>query len=936
MLEKFRDVLVGVSLLPVLVVVPAVADIIPSVQFVGEGETLMLSDLIANSFNTGVIYNAGTVIINGTSQFTNNTGITSGGVITNTATGTFTIGNVGFVGNSGATGAALYNMGVANFNGTALFGDNTATEAGGVFNSGTMTFNQSATFSDNKSQENGTAIQNESTGVMNFRGGLVLSGNDFIAADDATTSTVYNLGTMTVVGGNVLVSGNTAHSGAGINNSGVNSRLLLGARFDDDGNVIKSQITNITFQNNTATDGTAGALYAGGDTELYATNILFDNNDSNGVGMGGAIALGGGTLKIIGNNNTFTNNDANGLSDEPDIQYEFGGGAIQNMGNITPSNITIGDSASINTFATNTSAGYGGAIHARAVGESEVASTVVNGTTTFSANHAALNGGAISNYVDAGQSTFTFNGNTRFIGNTADGLGGALYNIGANNGVMTFNGNVVFSGNSDNTGANDIYNDGTIAFNGNVTLDGGITGSGTLSLANGKSLNIGGASITQNSIVMNGGFIVATLVDVDDDYRINVGTFGGEGTIALTLSTEGTYKVFGDSVFGNTVFEGDINLDSPFYNLVWIDDLKSVTASRKTADQIASDTGLSGNAAQTVLNLMDSSSDRLNDLGMAAQEQLAVRNLTAVEQLAHAIHPEMKSVIQSVSTSVQNSIANLAAGRMSLVRPSIGRSGGDTSARAGIWAEGMYNKSKQNNEFDGYTYGIVAGVDTVVANGFMMGVGYSYARSDMTVMARDTEIDSDTIFAYGQYKPNAWYVNAMLGYTMSDYKEQSDVLGGRIESDFDVNTFGAHVMTGYDFAYGITPELGMRYMHISSDEYKNSLAIKSDLDDSDYLTAIFGTKYAFDYRVSRRLSLRPELRAAVKYDLVSDKQMATVVMPGLNAYVLNGERLARTGGDFGGGIVMKYKDFSLALNYDIEVRKDYTSQTGRVRARMVF
>ena len=66
------------------------------------------------------------------------------------------------------------------------------------------------------------------------------------------------------------------------------------------------------------------------------------------------------------------------------------------------------------------------------------------------------------------------------------------------------------------------------------------------------------------------------------------------------------------------------------------------------------------------------------------------------------------------------------------------------------------------------------------------------------------------------------------------------------------------------------------------------------------------------------------------------KKIAIVTIPGIDSYAIDGSRLSRIGGEFGGGLVLRYGDFSLSLNYDIEVREDYTSQTGRVRARLVF
>lgn len=41
-------------------------------------------------------------------------------------------------------------------------------------------------------------------------------------------------------------------------------------------------------------------------------------------------------------------------------------------------------------------------------------------------------------------------------------------------------------------------------------------------------------------------------------------------------------------------------------------------------------------------------------------------------------------------------------------------------------------------------------------------------------------------------------------------------------------------------------------------------------------------------------------------------------------------------GEFGLGVTVTYADVDISLNYDIEVREDYTSQTGMVRARYNF
>ena len=157
-----------------------------------------------------------------------------------------------------------------------------------------------------------------------------------------------------------------------------------------------------------------------------------------------------------------------------------------------------------------------------------------------------------------------------------------------------------------------------------------------------------------------------------------------------------------------------------------------------------------------------------------------------------------------------------------------------------------------------------------------------------------------------------------------------------VTADYDVNAFGGQIATGYDFASGITPECALRYLHIGGADYTNSLDMASEFNDTDYLTGVLGAKYAFNYTPSESVLVRPEIRAAVKYDFLSDAALSTVTMPGVDAYVIDGERLNRLGGEFGLGVTVTYADVDISLNYDIEVREDYTSQTGMVRARYNF
>ncbi|MBR1380752.1 MAG: autotransporter domain-containing protein [Alphaproteobacteria bacterium] len=450
----------------------------------------------------------------------------------------------------------------------------------------------------------------------------------------------------------------------------------------------------------------------------------------------------------------------------------------------------------------------------------------------------------------------------------------------------------------------------------------------TLTIASGAIANING-NIDVSTITLDGTMVAE--LNAGDDARITAETFDGNGELALTLRGDGEYRVFGNAVFASD----NINVTSGIYDIVWNDGKDTITATLKSIEDIAKDNELSSESAQMVVNLTKSTSEQLNELSVLLQEQLALGNTDTVELVNDTINPETTSVVQSVTTSVQNTVASVAAGRMAL--PTLGRSGGDVDITAhGAWAQGLYNKSKMNDAFDGHTWGVAAGYDLTLNKHTTIGAGYAFSQSDIDATERDIDIDSHTIFVYGQYKPSQWYINTTLNYTMSKYQESGDVLGVTVDSDYDVNAFGAQIMTGYDFASGVTPEIGLRYLHVSTDDYTSSLGITNTIDDTNFLTAVLGTKYVFDIRANDNLMFRPELRYAVKMDIISDKMAATVAMPGVDAYALNAERMSRIGNEFGIGLGVVYRGLNMSVNYEIDVREDYTSQTGMVRARYNF
>ena len=785
------------------------------------------------------------------------------------------------------------------------FKENTATKGGAIYNAGTLEI-ENASFHLNTATGNSGAIAQHDVNSV-----LKLKNVNFVENSADWGGAMVARGNVDINGGSF--EGNSSNDGGG---------AIYLATLINKGH--KLSIDGTTFINNS----TAGVDLDGGGaigsfSDLVLKNAKFDGNHVDGLASngGGAIFMGSVSTNDLSNVEFNSNTSATN------------GGAISmrfvDLGNNKDATLDIANTKFIGNHADN----FGGAIYNTLHNDKNDSGFVSISDTSFNSN-TALNGGAIYNETYGTTDQIGGNislSNVKFTNNSASANGGAIYNAG----TLVLSGTNEFSGNKAQNSANDIYNVGDLTIaNGTTTIDGGIAGAGDLTIADGSTLNIGSAKINQNNITLNGTLIADLFAD-GDAFLTATQSFEGDGNLSVAVEKVGTYNIFGDKVFANAKNQ----IISSVFDLTWSVDGKSFDASLKSADKIVEDTGAAKETVNAVLNIASSDSEQLKDLSLRMQEKLATHSkddIAAVEDATKSVHPETESVVQSVATSVQTTVGNLAATRMSL--PTIGRAGGDIKPTgAGFWANGLYNYTNQKDSFDGYTRGFAIGMDGVFNKVVTVGTGYSYSHSDIDSAHRDTEIDSYTMFVYGQYKPNKWYANAVLNYTISQYSETGSALGIGVKSDYDVHSFGGRIATGYDFANGVTPELGLRYTHIDADDYKNNLGVKHSLEDTDYMTLTLGGKYTRNFNTKHtHISFAPEFHGLLKYDVMSDDQVAVVTMPGVNSYSISGEKLSKFGAEFGVGLTMRYYNADWTLDYDLDVRDEYISHTGRIKWRYNF
>ncbi|MDW2958773.1 MAG: autotransporter domain-containing protein [Alphaproteobacteria bacterium] len=772
-------------------------------------------------------------------------------------------------------------------------------------------------FEGNYAAKNGGAIYNDGTKDKNGNGGVMtINGAEFEENEAYYGGAIFNYaGKMDILGTadkRVVFEGNKAYVGGAFSDmQNVGSETFIkDALFEENhagadagaaGFYGKVDVENTIFRENTAAisiDGVTadvgnsdggGAILVGGTSDVSLTKVQFVGNESGA--RGGAISARHGTgYELDIDTATFTTNKSG----------NFGGG-IANVygGTVNMNNVD---------FVSNSAVKAGGAIY------NGKDMNYGGSTGSMSTNHGILN--------IAGTNTFT--------GNTAGEFGGAIYND--NGGTINMSGKNTFANNTHGkyAAANDIYNLGTLNItDGTTTIGGGIAGTGDLVLENGATLNIGTALIQQGTVNLDGAIVASAMNSKSFGRFAGNVTVGGNATLDLTVGSVGTYDIFA----GKTIDVSKVTVGDTYLVESGTDGIIITT---KAVEDIATDTGLTTQAAGMISGLANSTDKNVQKISLAAQQLLNSGDVETVEKEVAKANPDGKPVVQAAATSVQNQVLAVAAGRMSGTAPVVGRAGGDEAQSNGFWAQGLFNKSKYADQFHGYTRGFALGADTMINSAFTLGAGFAYNNSDIHTVGRGhTDIDANTLFVYGQYKPTNWFVNGTLAYTMAEYTEDAKMFGNSLVATYDVDSYGAQIMTGYDFASGITTEVGARYLHIAQDSYSNGLT-SVDSMDSDFLTGVAGMKYAFTIENDWAVKLRPELRAAVTYDFVADGDEAVVTMPGVASYKVAGERLKRLGGEFGIGLTALYNGMEITAMYDLDLHEDYTSHTGMIKFRGQF
>ena len=749
-----------------------------------------------------------------------------------------------------------------------------------------------------------------------------------------TDSDVDVSGSSTLSKGN---SGDMLFSGGSLNlgTSGDTGDISKISHSGSTGSIRLSNVGNATLSGKSSIERTG----TGGDIVVNSTGLeMTDEASLNVSTTNGKVVFSGAVAQLSDSASIKATGNSNEVVIENNSNVTMKNGASMSADHVYISN---GGSLELTDTATVTAPGVASAPDSEGV--KVVGSNVIMSGTS-----------AIDGDVSLENSSFLgMSGNARIDGdlNTKSTTGYSTISIGSTNGGLSnvsidgsidisqsvlsiLNGNTLTLG----SGSNNSFKNGSYLSLGTGKLD---LNGGDLTMSGDSTLTLRIASTSEYGQILNAGTIdIKQGAGLDVSIDKNVVSKGQTEEFQILSG-----NVTGDWVNLNRRYEFD-HLGGGKY---------AVTQVADAGDIVIMDGGTQNNA-NTANAWLEGNSfangseaakiyDELDYLSQYGQGSEYIDALTA---LAPDAAPLVRSLTTENSNQIFNAVQNRLEGGSSLkMKP--GRAGryarglasGDMYREDAIWVQGLYNHSelsdtKEAKGFEIDSYGGAIGLDNYVTDSLKLGIGYAYTHGDISGFLRDTDVDTHTGFVYGEFKPNRWFLNAIASYSFASYDEEKRVSTFKVKGDYDVNAFGAQVMTGYKMGY-VTPELGVRYLNVKQDAYEDSIGQRVDAVSNDVLTGVFGIRIKQDFFPNRGFSIRPEVHVAATYDFVQDDAVSVVSLPNGSVYQIEGENLDKFGLEAGAGLTLDVGNrLEMAVSYEGKFRKDYTDHSGLVNMKFKF
>ena len=640
----------------------------------------------------------------------------------------------------------------------------------------------------------------------------------------------------------------------------------------------------------------------GNIVNLYADTAILDGSHNK---IGGVIGSGGyGTVNVVASNLTIDGNICGTYSTRPDAGKKL---AL----NVTADNLNMKGDINVGSMESGKS--------------SFNRDTEVNITVTENAN---------------------ITGNINIYGKDADGAGDdSILNVDfKNNAVLTGDinvkgklGTVNLGGNADMTSSKGFYN---VSEGGNVNFTGGTWAvnkwsgeDGNMSVGTGAQVtlndNVKAATVTlkdgSTTIVdaakVSGTVITANITTVDKNAAIKVNNF----------DTGSTIKLFNDGNANEKVITNEQVTTNNLMQTVTLDDNKNLVIGVADASKVLPDVVLGGIiTGLTANNVHNAFFDDVLKSGDAAKASEALNSVANMGELAGVNHG---------TYSMSNQMTDAVADHLSIATH--GEQDKD------IWAHYIHNKEDIDGmnlggidgSYEAQYNGIVIGSDLYKNGKTIAGIALSYADGNIngSNFASSTKNEAEYYGAslYGRIDNGNSAVLGDISYMHSDNDITQNNSGHEITASADADAFsiGIRAEQAYEAGAGkFVPYAGIRYMHLGTGNYDNSLGMSYDADDQNLWLLPVGVTYSAEVQ-SGDWTVKPIAEVGYVWTMGDRDTDQTVSLNGASDTF--GFETADSGSFIGRlGIEAEKADVTYGLSY--EYQKGDTVKANKWMANLTF
>lgn len=287
-------------------------------------------------------------------------------------------------------------------------------------------------------------------------------------------------------------------------------------------------------------------------------------------------------------------------------------------------------------------------------------------------------------------------------------------------------------------------------------------------------------------------------------------------------------------------------------------------------------------------------------------------------------------------------------------------SGDDLAKKYGVWFTPFYHKARQNQlgTSAGYkvnNFGGAFGVDTKISENSTVGFAWSHVKSILNhknIKEGSKAVTNTDLFSlYGSVEfPNNYFLSGIGSYGISsinnsDKRILTSSISEYAKSKYKTKIYSAQILGGRNIPfrrrYYFTPLLGIKYAEFHDDAYRETGTRFQNYNVSKKKTSqldlIAGTKLTYSTVFNDKI-LYPYISGMAFINLKDNPPTSYVTSDTfLNTVKLKGEKgSSKAWYSIGAGFEMIGEILEYALDYELQLDKEYVGHQGKIKVRVNF